>query len=531
MKRLPIPVLLPAIAFTLAAVEAPPPAGNASVEAPLRKGLDFYASIMVRAPYGGGFPRAYMGDYNTGEAGEPIPKDSICIQDPATPAGGTVFLRAGVEFDKKYLDTAREVGNLLVASLTPSGGWGQEMWVGPERPVNCTIYPGKKDWGGVAPTEHGDAIYDDGTTFNAAEFLYGLWWHTKEQKYFDAWKRAMDGLLANQHPKGSFPQVGGRGGYHAYATFNDFAMTNCVATLVKAYQRTGEKKYIDAVLRCGDWVCKVQTPSGGYATQYDGSDKIAGARKFEPPGLGPDATSWAIGILCVCYDWSGDPKYVQPIGKAVDWLQRVKMGGKWARFYHPDSDRPWYRSIDGRDVGSSSQAKPGYSWDGAWGNGGISRGNAYKGRGRGSPRTVRPGGTPGAGVELRAGTGGKFSATVEEAISSQDERGAWIQGGGRSGGGKGAAVRLPGGTVLLAAKGGGRGRKGGGGSRPIITGYFVACANALMDARGGAATAAEPEEPAEPEGPAEPAEPGEPEPPAEPTEPSEEAPAGEGAAE
>lgn len=502
-NRLAASVLVLLGAFSL----VPPPASAAgSAAEALRRGLDFMAGAMVKAPYGGGWPGGWPGDmsYGLGEAAQPIPKDCIRIQDPGTPAVGMAFLRAGVEFDPKYLEIAKMAGNVFVLSITAHGGWDYEMWIGPERPLNVHLYPGKRDWAGETPTGTSHCVYDDGVTFAAAEFVYALWWHTKDQKYFDTWKKAMDGLVANQLPGGGFPQVGGAGGYHAYATFNDFAMSNCVSTLLKAYQRTGDKKYYDSVAKCGDWLVKVQTPSGGYGTQYDGRDQVASARKFEPPALGPDATAWAIGILCQIYDATGDPKYLSPIGKAVDWLQKVKLGnGKWARFYHPGTDKAWYRSLSGQDVGSASQAKPGYVWEGSWGAGGISKGNAYKGRGAGRPRTVSAGGTPGAGVVLRLGGGGeKFDASIDQILAGQDERGAWPQAGRGGGGGSG--------------KGGKGGKKGGGGGggRGVQIAQFVSYVHALMDNLKGTTTAATPAEPGET--PEEPAEPAEPETPAEP---------------
>ena len=65
------------------------------------------------------------------------------------------------------------------------------------------------------------------------------------------------------------------------------------------------------------------------------------ARSFEPPGLGPDATTDAIGILILAWEVTGDAKYLAPIGKAAAWLKAVAgKGGTWHRYYDPETNRP-----------------------------------------------------------------------------------------------------------------------------------------------------------------------------------------------
>jgi hypothetical protein len=286
----------------------------------------------------------------------------------------------------------------------------------------------------------------------------------------------MDFLIKCQLPHGGYRQILGAGGYHGAATFNDGVMRGCVNMLLRACERTGDAKYLESVKKCGDFLIMCQHATGGYGTQHEDSGAISGARRFEPPGLGPDATSDAIGILASIFDWTGDPKYLAPLGKAVAWLEQSQIGGgKWARYYHPGGG-PWYRDITGKDVSSAGQAKPGYTWQGEWGRAGISRGKAYAGRGAHPPRAVPAGGNPAAGFSLHGGgidgaSPSKYPEDVAAIIAAQSPEGYWL------------AVRGGG-----AAKGKGKGAKGGGGNmRALNTIQWLTYVDKLLDAAEGTA--------------------------------------------
>ena len=207
---------------------------------------------------------------------------------------------------------------------------------------------------------------------------------------------------------------------------------NCVDSLLRAYRRTGDKKYFDSVIRCADWVVAVKKPGQGWAQQYDG-DKIADARKFEPPGLTPgDGTRDCIEVLKVAYDWTGDPKYLEPIPDAVEWLKKVQISpGKWARFYHPDTGKPWYRTIDGRDLETRTGAKGGYTWEGSWGNEAIKLAEALKGKGKKDPMQSPPqNGDPSVEAEWMQG-GGRGAGAAEGLAETQHADGGWYSQKGR----------------------------------------------------------------------------------------------------
>lgn len=440
--RMPVFTLGLLTSLTVATV-----ASAADAKATAIKGLDFYASIMQKGKWGkgGGWAGTYSADLSkrTGEAKQPVPSDVVLIQPPGTANVGTIFLRASkVLGEQKYLEVARMTADTLIAGQTTHGGWNCEMWISPTGPKGIHVYPGATDWSKKQPNPNDDGTLDDSAHFAPAEYMYAMWMVTKDDKYKQAWLKSMEFLIKCQLPGGGYRQAYPRGGYHAYATFNDGAMLNAARTLLKAYQRTGDTKYLNSVKKCGDFLIRCQSKGGGYAAQHTDSGAPADARKFEPPGLGPDATRDAIAILALIYDTTGEAKYLAPLGKAAAWLERVKIGSnKWARYYHPNNDKPWYRNITGKDVSSAKEAKPKYTWEGAWGAAGITKAKAYSGKGAGKPVTVPSGGDPNYGFSLRGGGfaglkgSGKTPETVPQIIAAQDARGRWFGGKGKKTGG------------------------------------------------------------------------------------------------
>jgi hypothetical protein len=113
-------------------------------------------------------------------------------------------------------------------------------------------------------------------------------------------------------------------------------------------------------------------------------------------------------------------------------LTRVQIKpGVWARYYHPDTNEPWYRTVDGQDS-DLAHAKGGYTWQGAWGNRGLKLAAEYKNAARKAPRpAIVPPGDASFGATV-ARHARPDPATLDSIIASQAPNGCW-PGGGRSG--------------------------------------------------------------------------------------------------
>lgn len=428
------------ILVTLAlGVDARAAAEPDAIRAAACKALDHHASIMQKGKWGkgGGWCSVYAADLRSrqGSAGQPLPDDVIVIEPAGTPNVGTIFLRAAkVLKDDKYLQIARQAAEAVLLSQSSQGGWNYQVWLSPAGPKPIHVDPGLAEWGDRQPKPQDAGTLDVEVTFAAAEFMYAMWRVTGEEKFHKSWLKAMDFVITCQLPGGGYRLAFPQGGHHAYATFNDGVMLNAVETLLLACERTGDKKYLESVQKCGKFLIGCQGKSGGYPRRALDNGTPAAAHAFEPPGLGPDATRDAILILTQLYDWTGDVQYLAPLEKAAGWLERVKVGkDRWARFYHPDSDRPWYRNVDGKDVPDVGEAKPGYNWQGTWGAKGIVRARAYIGKGPGKPRKLAS--NPAAGFSLKGGGigghfgGAKYPEKVDKIVALQDKQGRWINKG------------------------------------------------------------------------------------------------------
>ncbi len=389
----------------------------------MRKALEFYAGKPFRHgnwPKGGGWCGAYSEDFRKG-SGEnvTVPWDTIRIQPIATPDIAQVYLMAWMRLgDPKWLDAAKIVGETLVAGQTKHGGWGYEICLAKDGPRNVHVGggSGKTDWGAAGPPEGSQTnIYDDGCTYACAEYLYKLWWATDDPRWYLGWKRAMDGIVGSQRSDGGFPQYFPGGGFHGATTFNDGVMLNSCSDLLRAWRRTGDSKYLDSLKKVADYLVAAQSKLGGWGAVIGDGYKPIQARSFEPPGLGPDATSDAIQILVWVHEATGEAKYLALVAKAAEWLEKAQTEpGKWHRYYNPESGRP---------VGGG---KSGYVWDGAWGAEGIALAKAVKGKGAQPPMPVPAGGDPSFDLRFLRATGGKMKSTPEAILEEQSEDGSWV---------------------------------------------------------------------------------------------------------
>src|SRR5262249_43198038 len=80
-----------------------------------------------------------------------------------------------------------------------------------------------------------------------------------------------------------------------------------------------------------------------WAQQYDAQMHPAWARKFEPASVTGGESQGAIRILMDVYRHAGDKKYLEPIPRALDFLEKSQLSnGRLARFYELKTNKPLY---------------------------------------------------------------------------------------------------------------------------------------------------------------------------------------------
>ena len=295
--------------------------------------------------------------------------DQIWVQPPGTPTVGMAYLRAyKTTGDRFYLDAAKEAAEALVYGQLESGGW-----------TNCIDFDprGRR----VAQYRNGrghgknNSSLDDGQSQSAIRLLILVdqALDFQNEKIHESAKYALTALLAAQFPNGAFPQVWTgpvspepviKAGYPDYGwrtegriknywqmyTLNDNVPGYLTQTLIEADRIYEGDKYRTALESLGDFLILAQMPEPqpAWAQQYNYEMKPIWARSFEPPAISGDESQEVMETLMEIYRMTGDPKYLEPIPRALAYLNRSLLpDGRLARFYELRTNRPLYMSRRG----------------------------------------------------------------------------------------------------------------------------------------------------------------------------------------
>lgn len=298
----------------------------------------FFRSISTE----GGYLWRYSLDLKT-RAGEGAATETqIWVQPPGTPAVGQAFLRAyRATGDAAFLDGAVAAARALVRGQLESGGWDYRVEFDPalRKKWNYRLDP--------SPGGMNISTYDDDNTQAALRLLMDVYKARPDAEIKAALDYGLEALLKSQYPNGGWPQryPAPAQGYYRYYTYNDHTIADLVRTLIQAWEQFGDKRFLEAVRRAGDFMILSQRPEPQpvWAQQYDLELKPAWARKFEPPSVCSGESAGVIRNLIHIYLVTGEEKYLKPIPAALEWFRRSQIGpNRWARFYELETNRPLY---------------------------------------------------------------------------------------------------------------------------------------------------------------------------------------------
>ncbi|MEZ6091943.1 MAG: pectate lyase [Pirellulaceae bacterium] len=294
----------------------------------------------------------------------------IWVQPPGTPTVGMAFLRAyEATGDQAYLGAATKAAEAIAYGQLESGGWTNSIEFNPRSDQTAQYRNGKgrgKD----------NSSLDDGQTQSALQFLIQCdrALDFKNATIHDSAAVGLQALRAAQFPNGAFPQVwtgpvseqpvlpasypdydwrteGRIKEYWTMYTLNDDVAGYVTDLLIDANSIYDEPIYLEMLRKLGDFLILAQMPEPqpGWAQQYNYEMKPIWARKFEPPAVSGDETQEAIKTLMKIAVATGDKKYLQPIDKALRWLQQSRLpDGRIARYYELKTNRPLYMQRDGK---------------------------------------------------------------------------------------------------------------------------------------------------------------------------------------
>jgi len=326
------------------------------VLAAMRKSSDYLAN---KVSLNGGYLWMYTEDFSEQFGEVPARKSQVWIQG-TTPRMGELFLDIyRITGDKTYLDYAKRVAGVLIYGQHPMGGWhyfidfdrkGLDEWY---KKTASQFFRGYEEFRHY----YGNCTYDDDVTQGSTAFLLHLYMETMDPAYFGPLKKALDFILISQYPNGGWPQRyplmydfvhDGLDDYTSNYTLNDDAMNNTIDVLLEAYDALGNKEYLEAARRGGDFFIISQGPTEipAWSEQYDMNVQPDWGRTHEPPAFGARQTAHTVEMLMKLFLFTGDRRYLRPIPANLEWMESSKLkvldNGDYemARYYDPQTRLP-----------------------------------------------------------------------------------------------------------------------------------------------------------------------------------------------
>jgi hypothetical protein len=407
MPRWMFALLLTACCLTTSAAADSPMRDEVLVA--LNKAADFFHDHVADH---GGYVWRYSGDLSLREGEAKTDGATIWVQPPGTPTIGEAYLDAyEVTLEKRHLQAARDVAEALLAGQLHSGGWNYSVEFDPTKRaaqayridlassgrqppgVNDSSQSGWEEWK-QRKYKGNMTVLDDDTTQSAVRFLMRLdrQLNFKDARVHEAVSYALDSLLKAQYPCGawshcydrfpqsppsaetypilqaSFPPTWSRtwtkdwtGGYR----LNDRISLDLIKLMFAAHKTYGDDRYLQSAKRGGDFLLLAQLPEPqpAWAQQYNRAMQPVWDRKFEPPAITGLESQDTLETLLLIYRETGDKKYLQPVPRAIAYLRTCELkGGKLARFYEIETNKPLYFTRDYKLTYSNNDAPKHYGF-------------------------------------------------------------------------------------------------------------------------------------------------------------------------
>jgi hypothetical protein len=379
----------PTLMSLLAVLIIVPASGGASAaelsgsdgQAAMKKAVSFFRQKVSAS---GGYLWQYSSDLSEREGENQASVTQVWTQPPGTPYVGEAMLEAYLVCGEDYLlDAARDAGHALVKGQLVSGGWDYRIEFDPKK-RNQWAYrvdqaaadkPLSETQKKALQKAKNVTTLDDDTTQSVLRFLMKLDSVLKQQDkpIHESVEYALQTLLKAQYPNGAWPQRYSEfpdaadfpitkasypnswprehpdTDYRSFYTFNDNTLADLIDTMFLAEQLYDEPLYGAAARKAGDFILLAQMPEPqpAWAQQYNADMHPAWARRFEPTAVTGGESQGVIRILLTLHRHTHDDRYLSPIGKALNYLERSTLpDGQLARFYELKTNRPLYFTKD-----------------------------------------------------------------------------------------------------------------------------------------------------------------------------------------
>lgn len=303
--------------------------------------------------------------------------------------------------DSAFFQTqeARRVGDQLLLYQRNTGGWPKNL------NMVTPLTAAQQDSVRQQKSRQDDSTIDNKATTMQMVFLARLYQQTKEDRYAQAFRRAMEFLLSGQYDNGGWPQFWPKNRqYQVHITYNDNAIVNVLKIfrdvmkdrepfdggLVDSQMRERTAKAFDKGIDC---ILATQIVVDGEPTvwcqQHDRETLLpAKARAYELPSF---CTQESAAIVFLLMQISKpDERIVRAVNGAMKWfdehkikghrLEKYKVDGKsdlrlvedstasplWARYYDLEKGESFFCDRDGQPKRSIQEIgyerRNGYGW-------------------------------------------------------------------------------------------------------------------------------------------------------------------------
>jgi PelA/Pel-15E family pectate lyase len=357
------------------AAPAPPPIDvsrkprGAEALAAMKRATTFMTDTVS---YRGGYVWAYLPDFSRTWGEMEAKRTMLWVQPPGTATMGHAFLDAyHATNDPQFWEAAKQSGRALAQAQHPAGGWNYIHDFAGEASLRQwyeTI--GANGWR-LEEFQHfyGNATFDDAGTSEASQLMLRLYLEKRDAEFRRPLDKAIAFVLDSQYPVGGWPQrfpraqaagMHGMADYTGYITFNDDVAGENIKFLIMCAQTLDDARARPAIQRAMESFRATQQPAPqpAWGLQHTVEDlKPAAARSYEPKSFVTHTTANNIAQLMTFYELTGERKYLERVGEALDWLDRVKLPAGVAndRRTHPTfieigTDKPLYVHRRGSNV-------------------------------------------------------------------------------------------------------------------------------------------------------------------------------------